>query len=134
MIGLAIGSYTANKIKKVYTNLFIMSEIFVFLFSFLLPFTLILIRDLNINPIIFPLLAITFSAIAGFEFPVAARIAKGDKTIVTSKLYYSDLVGSFIGAVLVSAFLIPWLGVIETCFLVAILNFISMILAIYRLR
>ncbi len=43
-------------------------------------------------------------------------------------LYASDLLGAFLGALLVSAMLLPALGVLETCLLVAVLKLGSLVL------
>jgi hypothetical protein len=44
---------------------------------------------------------------------------------VAANLYSVDLIGSAIGALLASAYLIPLLGIFNLCFLIAGLNFIS---------
>jgi len=85
-----------------------------------------------------PILLI-LNALAGFlvgmEFPLASKIylktsvgeAAGE-TATAGILYASDLLGAFLGALLVSAMLLPALGVLETCLLVAILKLGSLLL------
>ncbi len=45
-------------------------------------------------------------------------------------LYASDLLGAWLGALLVSIMLIPFLGILQTCFFVVSLKLISLILVI----
>jgi len=48
------------------------------------------------------------------------------KASIAKHLYTADLVGASLGALLVSATLIPWLGLINVLWLVAILKLVSM--------
>ena len=82
---------------------------------------------------------LTLNALAGFlvgmEFPLASKMylktsvgeAAGE-TATAGILYASDLLGAFLGALLVSAMLLPALGVLETCLLVVVLKLGSLVL------
>jgi len=73
--------------------------------------------------------------LVGMEFPLASKMylktsigeAAGE-TATAGILYASDLLGAFLGALLVSAMLLPALGVLETCLLVAVLKLGSLLL------
>jgi spermidine synthase len=82
------------------------------------------------------------NALAGFlvgcQFPLANRMwLKEGKTVggAAGLIYACDLVGAFLASVVVSVVLIPVLGIVETCLLVAVLKLISLLLvATSRLR
>lgn len=83
-----------------------------------------------------PILLI-LNALAGFlvgmEFPLASkmylRVSVGEAAGETAGiLYASDLLGAFLGSLLVSVMLLPALGVLETCLLVVVLKLGSFLL------
>jgi spermidine synthase len=89
------------------------------------------------SDILFPLLPVIPGLIGGFQFPLAnklfvrERVTKGTSAGIT---YGLDLGGACLGAFLVSIFLIPIIGIHNTCFQVSILNFVSLILIVVLLR
>ncbi|MCJ7812824.1 hypothetical protein MUP95_05840, partial [bacterium] len=81
----------------------------------------------------FPLIASGAGFIGGFQFPLANRLYlhTGQSTEkVAGTLYSVDLIGSSIGALLTSAFLLPLLGIVTTLYLIATLNFCCLIVLI----
>jgi len=82
---------------------------------------------------------LALNALAGFlvgtEFPLASKMylktsvgeAAGE-TATAGILYASDLLGAFLGALLISVMLLPALGVLETCLLVVVLKLGSLLL------
>ena len=75
------------------------------------------------------------NALAGFlvgsQFPLANRMwLKGRETLrgTAGVLYACDLVGAFLGSIVVSVILIPVLGILETCLLAATLKLGSLLL------
>jgi len=61
----------------------------------------------------------------GMEFPLASKLHFKSISSTAASLYNSDLIGACIGALLVSALLIPLIGIINVCLLVGLLNIIS---------
>ena len=87
--------------------------------------------------IIFPALPIISGFIGGFQFPLANKIILKDSDIigrVSGLTYGMDLLGSCLGALLVSAFLVPILGITQSCLAVASLNFVVLISLILKIR
>jgi spermidine synthase len=79
------------------------------------------------------------NALAGFlvgsQFPLANKIWLKDREAgrgVEGVLYASDLVGAFLGAILVSVVLIPVLGIVATCVVAALLKVGSLFLVACR--
>jgi len=69
--------------------------------------------------------------LAGLEFPLANKIYLGTNERVgqvAGSLYAADLLGGCVGAILAAVFLVPVLGVPQTCFVIAMLNAGSFIL------
>lgn len=84
---------------------------------------------------------LTLNALAGClvgaQFPVANRIHLRGLPALSSTagaLYGADLVGGCAAALLVSAVLVPSLGIVQTCLLVAVLKGASLLLLIARGR
>ena len=68
------------------------------------------------------LLTVGLAALVGAQFPLAGRIGAADPATAAATLYGADLAGAALGALLVSALLIPLLGVTAVCLLTAGLN------------
>jgi spermidine synthase len=71
------------------------------------------------------LLTFGLAALVGLQFPLANRLESGDPVAGAARLYTADFLGAFLGALLVSAWLLPLLGVTGVCLLIAALNFIA---------
>jgi spermidine synthase len=60
--------------------------------------------------------------LVGCQFPLAGAVEPGGAAAAASRLYTADLAGASLGALLVSALLIPLVGVTTVCLLTAGLN------------
>ncbi len=117
---------------------FVWLEVALVLFWILVPLVLNGLYVRLTHPALFkPVQVVLFllNALAGFlvgtQFPLANRLwLRGREPRPGSEgaLYASDLVGAFLGSILVSVLLIPVLGVLETCLLAAILKLCSLLL------
>lgn len=67
--------------------------------------------------------------LAGWQFPLAGAIEPGGAALAASRLYTADLAGASLGALLVSALLVPLVGVTAVCLLTAGLNLAAAALA-----
>jgi len=75
--------------------------------------------------LIFPVLPIVAGIIGGIQFPLANKIyLKNEEETgrVAGISYGLDLLGACVGSFFAAAFLMPVLGIFETCILVAIIN------------
>ena len=86
-----------------------------------------------------PGVLLLLNGVAGFlvgaQFPLANKIwLKGRESQGGGVLYASDLVGAFLGAILVSVLLIPVLGIPATCLLAALIKLGSLLLVAALLR
>jgi spermidine synthase len=70
--------------------------------------------------------------LVGAQFPLANHLWLRERLVVgrsAGVLYACDLIGAFLAAILAAVVLIPVLGVIETCLLVAAIKGISLVLS-----
>jgi spermidine synthase len=113
-------------------------ELLLVLYWVLMPVTLGIAYSRMDQPTVYTALQGLFlllNAVAGFlvgaQFPVASRlwlVARGAVGGTAGALYASDLVGAFIGAVILSVILIPVLGVLQTCVVAVLLKAGSLLL------
>ena len=147
MIGLTLGSFIMaghmGKIKNV-RKAYIMIQGTVFIYPLILP---LIFRWLSASTsggisyigsnAIFPLLPIIAGFIGGLQFPLAnkIRLTKREMTGSVAGLSYGvDLLGACLGALLAGAFLVPVIGIPETCFWVAIINLTVFLLLIFSYK
>jgi spermidine synthase len=101
------------------------------LFSFLAG-----IRDpmglIVVSQVLFPVLALASGLLGGYQFPLASEVFfAGSKSASTSlgTLYAADLVGACLGALAVSALLLPVFGFLRSAVFIAAVNLVPGLLA-----
>ena len=136
MIGIFLGSaYMTKRLKDIKDSysVFIWIQISVVLLPLVLRFILYYLSQTGSYKIswvgsnlIFPSLPLIAGFIGGLQFPLGNKIYLENTAgaAETGGLTYGvDLIGACIGATLVSAFLIPIIGIFQTCVAVGLLNF-----------
>jgi len=130
MAGLALGSLYINKKTKTYSVVkFLKIQSGIVFYSILLPFILMILNLLGKNPLIlqiaFILLILIIGILTGMGYSLTSKISKKNISSTAAETYGADLFGSAIGALLLSAFLLPLLGIFEVCFLTGLINIFS---------
>ncbi|MDD3877739.1 MAG: hypothetical protein PHT69_14045 [Bacteroidales bacterium] len=130
MIGMAAGAFLVKKkILKPITKTLVFLQILLSVFSLILPLTFIILLDMQTNfwwtHIFFIILTLLLGLLIGAEFSVSAGLLKKNASATASELYSADLMGAALGAILASAFLVPLIGILYVCYLVAIINALS---------
>ncbi len=141
MLGIALGSTTMSHLMHHVTNdksLLIKLESAVLAYSALVPIVLVVFHSHLGQPVISVLVQVVIlilsvipGILVGAEFPLANKIyLKGTGSVgqVSGTLYACDLLGSWIAALFVSIWLIPVLGILNTCILIACLKVVSLFL------
>jgi len=144
MLGLILGGLLITRLMrkgKGTRKTFFLTQVSIVIYPLVLPLLFLLFAGARGDfsnyigsNIVFPFLPVIPGIIGGFQFPLANKLfikerkAKGFSAGMT---YGFDLVGACIGALLVSIFLIPIIGIPNTCFEVSILNFVSLILIVF---
>ncbi len=144
MLGLILGGLWSTRLiekGKGTKKTFLLTQITIVIYPLVLPLLFLLFAktksDLSTfigSNIVFPLLPVIPGIIGGFQFPLANKLfieQRGTKSVSAGMTYGLDLIGACIGALLVSIFLIPIIGIPNTCFEVCILNFVSLILILF---
>ncbi|RPH35375.1 hypothetical protein EHM92_06275, partial [bacterium] len=128
MAGLAIGSLVQWRFVR-YKPLaaFAGVQAVVGLYALLLPALLSILKssnpgDLAIYPF-FLFLTAGIGGLVGLEFSLATRLLHDSPSSIAGMLYSTDLLGSAAGAMVVSVFLLPLLGITWVCVIVACLSF-----------
>lgn len=136
MIGLAGGAYIMTKnldrLNDAYRT-FTKTQIAICVYPLILPLVFSGLSrsgaaaawDWAGSNIVFTFLPVISGFIGGLQFPLANKIILSESQDigrVSGITYGMDLFGSCLGALLVSAFLIPLLGITQTCLAVALLN------------
>jgi spermidine synthase len=83
-------------------------------------------------PLAIPLLTLVLAMLVGMQFPLAARVDYQDAATTSARLYTADYVGAALGALLVSTWLMPVLGVVGVCLLAAGLNLLAAMVMLVR--
>ncbi len=133
MIGLAIGSgLSTYKLRSFRSPFFVFvgTQLLVAIYPLILLATFALFSSRG-SPswganLLFPLLILGGGLLGGFQFPLANKLylRSGRRVSKSAGLVYGlDLVGSCLGALLASAFLLPILGIPGTCWALALINF-----------
>jgi spermidine synthase len=130
MAGLAVGSFFWQKIfPQANINSFIKVQFSVSIYAFVLPLFLIILKYSALPVLVvhtaFYLLLFIIALLVGLLFSLATKIETGSISKVASKIYSVDLIGSAFGALLISAFLIPIIGLIQVSIIIGLLNFFS---------
>lgn len=130
MIGLALGIYGVNFITKKYTvKNYLKIQAGLVFYSVCLPFVLLFINYINPNPVIvqvaYCILILIIGGLTGMTFSLSSKIIKKDIPSIAAETYGADLFGSAIGAIVLSAFLLPLLGVLKVCLLIGLFNLAS---------
>jgi spermidine synthase len=135
MVGLALGGWLiARYMPRIKNDLAVFSwtQVTICLYPLLLPIIFLLFSNIRSDAvswwganIIFPFLPIIAGIIGGIQFPLANKIyleRQEEVGRVAGLTYGLDLLGACIGSLLAAAFLVPVLGIFQTCFLVAMIN------------
>lgn len=132
MIGLAIGSgFSTHKLRSLSSPFLCFAGIqFLVAIYPLLLLAIFTLFSSGSSPswganFLFPLLILGGGLLGGFQFPLANKLylESGRRVSKSAGLVYGlDLVGSCLGALLASAFLLPILGIPGTCWALALIN------------
>lgn len=136
MAGLTLGSLLGYKwkIKSIHSPAL---QVVLMLFLIALPLLLKLFSRLDSTWILwsFYMLATLIPALLiGFFFVVSSVLHSSDAGKAVPVIYASDLLGSSLGIIVTTILLVPLLGISRVCYLLAILNLVSMLYYAIRRR
>ncbi|HDJ34243.1 MAG TPA: hypothetical protein ENF21_09140 [Bacteroidetes bacterium] len=123
MLGLYLGSRTAEYRKGGKEKPFTRPLVGLATILAAMPVLIFLLKNSSLNAILVPVfigsITLLTAFLVGTLFARGTRLLQKDIFRSSGRLYSADLMGSALGAMLVSAVLIPLTGIIVTCFLTA---------------
>jgi spermidine synthase len=125
LVGTALGGAWSARRGNDSGALMLRLDVLLSAVSFLLAPALVLLRETGntllpewvVAWLAFPLLTAAIGFLVGAQFPAAARLAFRRVEETAGALYALDLLGACLGALLVSVFCVPLLGITSTCYL-----------------
>jgi spermidine synthase len=144
MGGLALGGYFVTKkmdsIKDPF-GLYVNIQKMVCIYPLLLLIVLLASKNFigyghNLTAILFICLPAIAGFVGGLQFPLAGRlcIARNSKIgNAAGVIYASDMIGSSLGALIISVLSIPILGIMETCIAISLMN-LPVLISLVRSR
>ncbi len=138
MVGLSLGGVLMTRRLAVIwdeKSALLRLELALVLFWVLVPLALSTVYSRSTHPLIFSSIhwvLLATNALAGFlvgsQFPLANKMWLRGRDAGGGVLYACDLLGAFLGSIIVSVALIPVLGIVETCLLAAVLKVGSLLM------
>lgn len=144
MVGVALSSlFITERLKRIKkdSSLFLIMELWVICFSFLLPFVFSIpsyhLEKTTVYILLYVIFLVTSflcGTLVGLQFPLATKIylstssKEGIFGQTAGLLYGADLFGGFFGGLLGGTLLLPILGLKESCFMIAIIKISSFLL------
>ena len=132
LLGTALGGFWSVRSRLPARHLFLSLDIGFSLLAFLLVPVFLFLQASHSSflqatapLLLFPLLTTCIGFMVGAQFPLAARLTFHGLEKTAANLYTLDFLGAALGALLVSAFTVPLLGIIGTCYLIGTLKLFS---------
>jgi spermidine synthase len=126
MGGLAVGSILGNRFNATKKQ-FVIAQFILVLYAVLFLVFWNIQKDLAnsfAGLLLFGLITVILSAIVGFQYVIGTKILPGNFTQTAPLLYAVDLIGAALGVLVVTVILLPLLGVMNSCLMIAGLNFL----------
>jgi spermidine synthase len=137
MTGLAMGAFFYKRLVSVPSErIYVHFQIGIALFCIGFPFVITGMSLPGMPPFAvqatFVLLTLVISFLTGMEFSIVSVIGNKDLVKNTSLNYSADLFGSALGAIITTLLLLPFLGLIGCCIILAALNSSSAVFLSFR--
>ncbi len=134
MGGLAAGGWWFHKFLTVSQQNMKKLQIFIGIFCAILPIFIYFLNKLTnfsfFVHFIFAILILLVGILTGMQFALSTRLQTSQIKTVAAQSYSADLLGAAAGAIWVSIFALPLLGLTNTCLSVAGINFLCLIIMI----
>lgn len=123
MAGLATGSLNREKLfRENHIGNYIRVQLIVGAYSLVVPFVLLRMRHADFSPLgvhaVFVALTFFLAVLIGAQFSLATAIQGKSVAAVASGVYGIDLMGSALGALAVTVYLVPLVGIVTVCFII----------------
>ncbi len=136
MGGLAIGALYINRYIKISFKSYSLIQYLIGIFAIITPLLLLGIKSNQFGNFIihsiFILLMLIIGILTGLQYSFATKLRYASISKTAAGTYGSDLLGSALGALVVATLLIPFFGIIKACLVIAILNFLTGLIVLYK--
>jgi spermidine synthase len=126
MLGLGLGSFYGKQFQE--KNLLALTQIAIAFFAAVAGFALFSEGMAQLPETIvyasFLLATVLTGGLTGFQFAQSSQLQSGNFAGISGKTYSFDLIGSAFGALVLSIFLVPKLGIVGSVWLIASINLI----------
>ena len=138
MGGVVLGNlYLFHKVKVNYRN-YSAIQYSMGMISIIIPLILMLINSISVSDIFIHIIFIMFiggiGLITGLQFSLATKLHTASLQEIASGTYGADSMGSAFGALITAALLIPFFGLFKVCLIIGILNFITGLYILLRMK
>ncbi|MDD5634701.1 MAG: hypothetical protein PHW46_05450, partial [Candidatus Omnitrophica bacterium] len=149
MVGLAIGGSLMSKYIgriKNDTKAFCLTQISICIYPLILPAIFLWLAGTRVGAVswvganlILPLMPLVAGVIGGLQFPLAVKLSVPEDELlrpsanasigrISGLNYGLDLLGACVGSFFTVSLLVPVLGIFQTCFLAAAINFVVLVI------
>ena len=123
-IGSFLGAILFAKFLIIRKRHFIVLESILVMLCIILPFFFL---STNVSPVIFAIFSFSVGIILGAEFVFVSNFFKQEEARnVSAYLFVFDFLGSSLGAFVIGAFVIPLVGMKESCFILGAIKLFSL--------
>jgi predicted membrane-bound spermidine synthase len=129
MLGLAVGSFFGKSLKSTSAKEYLsVNQLLIGVFAAATGILLFSPEMVNLSPAIAYLLylaaTVVIGCLTGFQFTQASLNRTGSYAEISGKTYSYDLFGSAFGALAVTLYLAPKLGIVASAFTISFLNLV----------
>jgi len=130
MAGLALGALGGRRmVRRPSLRAYVGVQFILGSYCVLLPLAILWLKEASHAAILvhsaFLLLTFVLALLVGIEFAMASTLRQGKIAAVASELYSIDLIGSALGAFVVTVYLVPLVGIMNVSIIVGVLSFVS---------
>ena len=138
MAGLALGSYFVIKKVAISYKTYSLTQYLIGIISILTPLILFTLQHYAIHNLlihlVFMFLLLIIGILTGIQFSLASKLKAAYISEIAANAYSSELLGGAIGAIGLTTVMIPLLGLMKVSLIVGILNIITGLLILLKMR
>lgn len=134
MAGLALGAFTCKRFSAIKNN-YIGNQLILLLIAGLFPILWYVLRATengSIQVIMILGTTLILAVFTGFQYVIGTERRLENRTKSASLIYSADLMGSALGALAITAILLPLIGLTYSCLIIAGMNLFAIVLNLWK--
>jgi spermidine synthase len=136
MGGLALGGFAGYRLKTGRLH-FLIAQTLLGVFAALIPLFWMLLKNMQSGAwgwVVFIVITLIPATLTGFQYVASTQQHHSSRVKGASVIYSADLLGGALGTVLVTLVLVPFLGIKNSCFVLAAANGVVVFVHVLRNR